>query len=224
MSQQSRVGEASGPGRHPSDVTEANGYTIKPKVGVVVPSGDTVHSRFMICLVSLFQYSLDKFDLVIINPRSSLIATGRQMGIDIATQRGCDYVLFLDSDMVFPYTLLEKLYSTNERIVGCTYVKRVLPTEYTHKELDGAYTNEGLRPVARLPAGALLIDLSIFKLTQWARPYFRCTYEDGTERGEDYYFCDTAREAGYPIWLDADLSKLVGHLGIYVHTHNDITE
>jgi glycosyltransferase involved in cell wall biosynthesis len=195
----------------------------KPKVGVVVPSGDTVHSRFMICLVSLFQYSESKFDLVIINPRSSLIATGRQMGIDIAVQRGCEYVLFLDSDMVFPYTLLEKLYERNERIVGCTYVKRLLPTEFTHKELDGAAKlGTGLRQASRLPTGALLIDLAVFN--GWDRPYFRCCYEDGMERGEDYYFCDTAREAGYPIWLDADLSKLVGHLGIYVHTHNDITD
>lgn len=193
----------------------------KPKVGVVVPSGDTVHSRFMICLVSLFQYSLDKFDLVIINPRSSLIATGRQMGIDIAAQRGCEYVLFLDSDMVFPYTLLEKLYERNERIVGCTYVKRLLPTEFTHKELDGEVElGTGLRQVGRLPTGALLIDLAVFN--GWNRPYFRSTYEDGMERGEDYYFCDTAREAGYPVWLDADLSKLIGHLGIYVYTHNDI--
>lgn len=197
---------------------------IRPKVGVVVPSGDTVHSRFMICLVSLFQYSLDKFDMVIINPRSSDIATNRQMGIDIANQRGCDYVLFLDSDMVFPYTLLEKLYSVNERVVGCTYVKRVLPTELLHKEVEDVNPElgTGIRQVSRLPTGALLIDLSIFKLTQWSRPYFRWTYEGGTPRGEDYYFCDTAREAGYPIWLDADLSKLVGHLGIYTYTHNDI--
>lgn len=198
----------------------------KPKVGVVVPSGDHVHSRFLVCLVSLFQYSLDKFDLVIINPRSSLIATGRQMGIDIAVQRGCEYVLFLDSDMVFPYTLLDKLYERDERIVGCTYVKRVLPTEFTHKELledpypEDPYLGSGLRQVARLPTGALLIDLAVFN--GWERPYFRCTYEDGSERGEDYYFCDTARDAGYPIWLDADLSKLIGHLGVYSHTVHDL--
>lgn len=198
----------------------------RPKVGVVVPSGDTVHSRFMICLVSLFQYSLDKFDMVIINPRSSSISMNRQLGVDIATKRGCEYVLFLDSDMVFPYTILEQLYSHGKKIVGCTYVKRTLPTEFTHKELEGDLRlGEGLREVAKLPTGALLINLLVFE--GWTKPYFRWTYPTegeaaGTESSEDYYFCDTAREAGTEIWLDADLSKLIGHLGVYSHTHFDL--
>lgn len=194
----------------------------KPKVGVVVPSGDMVHSKFMVCLVSLFQYSLDKFDMVIINPRSSLVATGRQMGVDIAVKRGCEYILFLDSDMVFPYTLLETLYNLNLDVVGATYVKRVLPTSWNHQELEGEPTlGRGLRPVSRLPLGATLINLKVFE--GWEKPYFRCTYPgDGTEAGEDYYFCDEVWRRGEVVWLDADISKLLGHIGTYVHTYHDV--
>lgn len=198
----------------------------RPKVGVVVPSGDLVHAKFMICLVSLFQYSLDKFDMVIINPRSSLIGTGRQMGVDIAERRGCDYILFLDSDMVFPYTLLESLYERSQPVVGATYVKRLLPTSWNHAELNGTPDlGSGLREVSRLPLGATLIKLDTF--TGWEKPYFRCEYptegpEASMERGEDYYFCDKVREKGCQVFLDADVSKHIGHIGTYVHTYNDL--
>jgi hypothetical protein len=195
------------------------------KVGVVVPSGDTVHSRFMVHLVSLFQYSLSKgIELVIINPRSSLIGTGRQIGVDIAKKRGVEYILWLDSDMLFPYTVLENLLATGKDVVGCTYVKRVLPTSLNHTEVDGPpEIGQGIREVARLPAGVLLTKMTVFDKME--APYFRCSYPgDGTEVGEDFWFCDQVRANGGSIWLHADLSKQVGHLGTYAHTIGDLTD
>jgi choline kinase len=196
---------------------------VPTKVAVVVPSDDFVHSRFMVCLVSLFQYSRDKgLDLVIINPRSSLIGTGRQIGADMALARNADYVLWLDSDMVFPYNLLEELLNTGKDVVGCTYVKRVHPTNLVHHELEGTpEVGHGVREVLRLPTGILLIKMSVFEGME--EPYFRMSYPgDGTETSEDFYFCDRVRELGGSVWLDADLSKHVGHLGTYTHTLEDL--
>lgn len=193
------------------------------KVGVIVPSGDTVHSRFMVSLVSLFQYSERLgLDLVILNPRSSLIGTGRQMGVDEALRRNVDYILFIDSDMTFPHVALMRLLSLGKDIVGATYVRRYLPTSLVHTELEGEpVVGDGVREVLRLPGGLLLIKASVF--TNMQKPYFRCSYPgDGTEVGEDYYFCDEARKAGYLVWLDAGLSRSVGHLGIYTHTVHDL--
>lgn len=192
------------------------------KVGVVVPSGDTVHSRFMISLVSLFQYTEPGVDLVIINPRSSSIAQGRSVGVEIAKQRGVDYILFLDSDMIFPYTTLSGLLSRGKDVVGATYVKRLLPTSLNHCELDGAspVVGNGLREVARLPTGVLLIKMSVFD--DMEKPYFQMSYKDGEEIAEDFYFCDRVREKGGSVWLDADLSKHIGHLGTYSHTLDDL--
>jgi glycosyltransferase involved in cell wall biosynthesis len=196
---------------------------VPTKVAVVVPSDDFVHSRFMVCLVSLFQYSRDKgLDLVIINPRSSLIGTGRQIGADMALARNADYVLWLDSDMVFPYNLLEELLNTGKDVVGCTYVKRVHPTNLVHHELEGTpEVGHGVREVLRLPAGALLIKTSVF--SKMEKPYFRCSYPgDGTEAGEDYWFCDRVRENGGAVWLHSELSKQIGHLGVYTYTIHDL--
>lgn len=197
------------------------------RIAVVVPSGAQMEARFVVALVSLFQFSeRSGHDLVIINPQSSLIATGRNIGVTEALKRNVDYILFLDSDMVFPHTLLESLLHTQRRVVGATYVKRHLPTQFVHHETDdkqAPFLGEGVREVARLPTGAMLVKAEVFEAI--GMPYFRCDYlEDGTELGEDYWFCDKVREAGYKVYLDADVSRAVGHLGVYAHTYLDITK
>lgn len=190
-----------------------------PKIGVVVPSGDTWQARFAVCLVSLIQYSSDKFEIVLINPRSSLIATGRQMGVDEAVRRRCDAILFLDSDMVFPHTLLEELYqSEHHGVVGASYVKRAPPVSWNHVELSGSpELGYGVREVRRLPLGATLIRADVFATME--RPYFRCGYENGIEIGEDFYFCDQVRKLGGGVWMDAAASAKIGHLGSHTFTY-----
>jgi hypothetical protein len=68
----------------------------------------------------------------------------------------------------------------------------------------------------RIPTGCLLIKMSVFeKLT---RPYFRFeTDSEGAIVGEDYVFCDRAREAGFHIWCDVTISRELGHLGQKIH-------
>jgi hypothetical protein len=193
-----------------------------PKVGIVVPSGDMVHAKFAVCLTGVVQ-ATQRADMVVINPQSSLVATGRQMGVEAALGRECSHILFLDSDMVFPPDTLEILLSHDKPVVGATYVRRKLPSALLHRELVGeARVGHGLREVARLPLGCTLIQAEVFE--ELAVPYFRCTYPNGFEAGEDFWFCDQAREKSFGIWLDANLSRRIGHLGMYTHTVNDLGE
>jgi hypothetical protein len=51
-----------------------------------------------------------------------------------------------------------------------------------------------------------------------AKPYFRFEVDDKEQIvGEDYVFCDRAREAGFRIWCDAALSREIGHIGQSIH-------
>ena len=63
----------------------------------------------------------------------------------------------------------------------------------------------------RIPTGCLLIRMSVFDAL--AKPYFRYVIDEvgGEIVGEDYVFCDRAREAGFRIWCDAALSLEIGH-------------
>lgn len=190
------------------------------KVGIVVPSGDMVHARFAVALCSLIQSATgDGIETVLINPRSALISTGRQMGVDAALKRNCSHILWLDSDMIFPHYTLDYLLEVEAEVIGATYVRRQLPATLTHRELNGIepFVGNGVREVETLPSGVLLVETSVYEKME--RPYYRCSYENGREIGEDVWFC---RNAGVPIYLHADLSKEVGHIGSYTHTVRDL--
>ncbi len=57
----------------------------------------------------------------------------------------------------------------------------------------------------------MLIRTSVFNALQ--KPYFNLAAEGDQLRGEDYYFCEKARAAGFEIWCDGDLSTQIGHIG-----------
>jgi hypothetical protein len=118
--------------------------------------------------------------------------------------------------MTFPRTTLHRLLVHREAIVGATYVKRVPPYALLGSALEAHPTTDarGLTEMRRIPTGCLLIRLSVFDAS--AKPYFRYVTNEtsGEIVGEDYVFCDRAREAGFRIWCDAALSLEIGHLGL----------
>jgi len=38
--------------------------------------------------------------------------------------------------------------------------------------------------------------------------------------GEDVFFCNKARDAGFKIWIDHDVSKEIGHVGTFEYKHD----
>lgn len=193
-----------------------------PCIAVVVPSGDTVHADFMLALTSLCLESRD-LDLRICSCKSSIVALARNNGVALAQDFHADYLFYLDSDMVFPRRTLHRLLAHGQDIVGATYTKRVPPFSLLGSALDRqpADPPPGLIEMARIPTGCLLIRMSVFdRLT---RPYFRYQTNEATGEviGEDYVFCDRARDAGVHLWGDPALSMEIGHIGQQVHRFAD---
>jgi hypothetical protein len=185
-----------------------------PKVAICFPSADMVHADFALALAGLCN-TTPPLETPIVNNKSSIVAAARNDGVRRARELGCDHLLFLDSDMTFPRTTLHRLLVHREPIVGATYVKRVPPFALLGSALEPHPTADarGLTEMRRIPTGCLLIRMSVFDAL--AKPYFRyITDETGGEIvGEDYVFCDRAREAGFRIWCDAALSLEITHLG-----------
>ncbi len=185
-----------------------------PKVAVCYPSGDMVHADFALALAGLC-LSVHPIETTVVNTKSSIVAEARNIAVQRAQEANADYLLFLDSDMVFPQSVLHRLLIHQKDIVGAVYTKRVPPydllgTMLTSAEPPGA---DGLVEMLRLPTGCLLIRMAVFeKLT---KPYFQFGVdpEQGALLGEDYVFCDRARLAGYRLWADFSLSQEIGHLG-----------
>lgn len=186
------------------------------KVAVCVPSFDMVHMSFAMCLADIMR--TPNIEVSMINVRSSIIATGRNILVQKAQENGVDAMLFLDSDMVFPRDTLTRLLAHGKAIVGATYVKRTAPHDILGVPLNGRdiKIDQGLVEMTAIPTGCMLVRMPVYKKLE--RPYFRHELLGHEIRGEDYSFCYRLREVGVGIWLDATLSREVGHIGECIYT------
>ena len=194
-------------------------------VAVCIPSGEMVHADFMLSVLHLVQNArVAGRRISIVNSKSSLITQGRNLAVQAALEAKAEWLLFLDSDMVFPSDTIPRLLAHERSIVGATYPRKGWPLAYIGTRLDGApisLTDTGLIEAARLPAGCLLIKADVF--ARLKRPYFRCDYDEATGEilGEDFRFSELVRSLGLALWCDLDLSRQIGHLGVHRFVHPD---
>lgn len=190
------------------------------RVALAVPTGDEVKSDFWVAFSYLLVEAVsDGIETVLLNCRTSLITNSRYQLVKAALDRGCDRVFFIDSDLAFPRDSLRRLLAWDRSIVGATYVRRREPREILGYGLEDLPPgSSGLQRVARLPAGLLLIEASVFDRVP--KPWFIDEWQPETEdfKSEDYAFCDSARACGYDVWCDLDLSREIGHVGQMVFT------
>lgn len=183
-------------------------------VTIAIPSRDQVHANFMFSFVSMMLAT--RMPLYVSNIRSSILPVSRSILVERAQDNKSDYILFLDSDMVFPPDTLTRLLAHNKDIVCATYCRREGSTEPMGctAEWQAIHPNAvGVGEAGRVPMGVMLIRMSVFdKMT---KPYFRWAINEGKSEivGEDVEFCDRARALGYKVWVDMELSRQVGHIG-----------
>lgn len=185
-----------------------------PSVAICFPSGDMVHADFAMSLAGLCSESRH-VHTTLINTKSSIVAEARNRGVELAREFHATHLLFLDSDMTFPRTTLQRLLAHDVEIVGATYPRRVPPYAVLGAAEEPAVSaaDGTLMRMRHLPTGCLMIRMSVFD--QISRPHFRFLFDEttGVIIGEDYNFCDRAQEAGFAIWCDTALSFELGHIG-----------
>lgn len=189
------------------------------RIAIVIPSGDMVHTDFAMSLTNLVAHSIKSCEVTIINPRSSMIPKGRWDGVKQALSIGADYILFIDSDQTFPPHALMHLLQRNRPIIGATCLTRREPIEYTARDAEGSridFSNlTGVHPVTSNGFPFCLINAKVFQ--RIPEPWFAIGYNPNTGKwvSEDEYFCHQVAAKGYTVYVDADLTKQIGHLGVY---------
>lgn len=133
---------------------------------------------------------------------------------------GATHLMWFDADMRFPEDTILRLLKHREPIVGANYVQRVHPHEpITFKEIreDGNHTrcwteedSTGLEEVQGIGFGCVLIQAQVFEVL--GPECFNMSHFPHFV-GEDIWFCNMARAAGYKVYIDHDLSKEVKHVG-----------
>lgn len=199
------------------------------KLAVLVPTRDTVHSQFAYCLAQLIKTTSEAgIDTYLFFDSSTILLNQREKLIENAKDIKCDYVLWLDSDMMFPSTTALRLLAHNKDIVACNYMKRSKPLKTV------AYTDltnwdswlplepkDDLIKVEGVGMGCMLMKTEIFNSLQ--KPYFEFTYKGDTQDwyGEDFMLLTKLRLNEFNVYIDTILSMDIKHLGIYAFGNND---
>lgn len=201
------------------------------KLAILLPCRDILHSAFAFDLARLTAYWSAKHvpnggSLHLFNSMGTLICDQRQNLILEALNVNADYVLWLDSDHRFPKDLVDRLHAHGKDIVACNYSTRRVPAKpvaFANDRCDElVYTmpdSTGLQPVHAIGMGAMLESTAVYKKLQL--PFFTIGYSRGANDffGEDVWHCRQAREAGFEVFVDHDVSKQIRHIGMFEYTH-----
>jgi len=157
----------------------------------------------------------------------TLIASQRMELARQALEEKADYLLWLDSDMRFPKETIGHLILRDKPIVAANYATRRMPVKpVAMTDDDGkigrVYTapdSEGLQPVDYIGMGVMMVKREVFEKIE--APWFAIPYSTVGNHyiGEDVFFCRKAREAGYEVLVDHDLSHQVKHIGTFEYSH-----
>ena len=200
-------------------------------IAVCTPARDMVHTMFTYDLVNMVaNHTLNTNDAISLKiSQGTLIANQRaELCLD-AMREKCTHVLFIDSDMRFPHDMIERLLQHDLDIVATNCARRRMPTGPTAQiykengERELVYTmpeSTGLQEVGSVGMGVMLIKANVF--AKLAEPRFETPWRHDKRGyiGEDVFFCKKARDAGFKIWIDHDVSKEIGHIGMFEFKHD----
>ncbi len=218
------------------------------KVAICIPRYGDVKGAFAISLARMVAHSLsaspEPLDIEIFSISSSDLPYSRTELLKDAIQWQARYLLWLDSDHVFPPDTLLRLLKHKLPVVGCNQPRRSEPTgpvavrlnekgEREHVWTTAALADAGeVEEVVHVGLALCLIDMNLLhqvkahveKGVGWAHwaPFDRKRDpETGAVMGEDISFFRELTDAGIRVYVDHGLSWQVGHIHERVLTNAD---
>lgn len=219
------------------------------KVAICIPRHGDTRGDFTISLARMVAYSMSRpspvggaLELEIFSVSSSDLPESRTQLLMKAVQWQARYLLWLDSDHVFPPDTLFRLLKHRLPVVGCNQPRRSEPTGpvavklNAEGEMEHVWTTEDLakagvvEEVWHVGLALCLMDLQILHKVKahveqgvgWAHwaPFDRKLMPGSTMRlGEDISFFRELTEAGVQVFIDHGLSWEVGHIAERVITN-----
>lgn len=191
------------------------------RILIAVPCMDSVPSQFAQSLATLNKVE----ECVVAFQMGSLIYNSRNYLATAAVKMEADYILWLDSDMVFSSDLLQKLWQDRDKgdIITGVYYRRVEPYKpvlFSKLDIENDvctwegyddFPQDDLFEVEGCGFGAVLTPTNVF-VDVINR--FGNMFSPLAGVGEDLSFCWRARQCGYNIVADPRIP--LGHVGHYV--------
>ena len=131
------------------------------------------------------------------------------------------HLLWIDSDHTFPSDTAHRLIAHKRPWVGINATTRIPPIRETAidskmKVVRTGPHDKGIDRVHRMGFGIVLVEARVFETME--KPWFMNEWIVGANgkgrvRGEDIYFSEKARSAGFAPMVDHDLTKETTHIG-----------
>ena len=191
-------------------------------ISVCVPCRDVVDSGFAFdlarCVAAHTASTNDR--VLLFQNQGTLIVNQRQELAQASLDAGATHIVFIDADMRFPKDAIFKLLMAGKDIVAANYCTRKLPLksvafadDTTQERVYSGPDDTGLQAVAAVGMGLMAIKAEVFE--KMPKPWFHIHYQNGVYSGEDIWFCRGAREMGFEVFIDHDLSQDVRHSGAF---------
>lgn len=180
------------------------------KIAIGLPTNRLVKPKTAQSLLRLVASSYYDFHFIV-STRGYNTSENRNYIAAQALKSNCDYLFFVDDDMIFPPETLDDLILCEKDIVGAKY-----KTKYEVQADVVEYLNDE-RPselfgCGAIGTGCLLINTKVFKVVP--QPWF--TYEwhsNGmVKMSHDWLFCHEARKRGIDVWCEPNIK--VQHIGL----------
>jgi len=172
----------------------------------------------------------------------SVVSRARNLLAQDLLDSTCDYLLFIDSDINFEpediFRLMAWGSDPKKGIVAAVPRTRSTDKVYIatldHDENNALTMNGmGLVRAKRVATAFMLVRREVFETLNEAHPEWRyfdarcdrtvpCIFDfmltDEGYVGEDFLFCDRAREHGFEVWVDPTIT--LGHMGVQEYVGN----
>lgn len=183
-----------------------------PEILIAIPHTGHVSTEWAL---AFRQLQINRPHLYSFN-RGVPIDRARNMLVETMLEKGCDWIFFLDSDVICPPDTVERLLAHKQPIISALYYRRYPPYNPAMWVKSPQPTEQGkYTPIMEFPKGqiveadviglgACLIHRRVFEKLE--KPWFKWT--EGWEKGgvsEDFYFCEKAKQAGFRILVDTSI-------------------
>jgi len=189
------------------------------KLGICVPMYQVIPASFMINFIHRINEIYNNgrnYEVKIYMRQGTVIDRARNLLVKQALEDECDYIMFIDADMLLPSNAIDNMVDMDLDIVSGLYFQKGKPylpvariknkDSQEHNFLEEFEFGKVIK-VSGAGMGCCLIKTKVFKYLEY--PYFKFEWKEKegemVQLAEDLYFCEKAEKAGFDTYLNTGI-------------------